>query len=232
LLKFSRRACYSLILAGILAGCASSPLPAADVVATAIRQKRSADNLPASAQLNPAYRYLRVQVSGQPPALLVLGYISPNRHGDIEVWYSARGEVVKVQNGRIVGTGGLETDWISVRASQSISDWAGIKPSGANYERLRDVKRGYKDDIFEKLHISLLDSQALSNISHVPEGLRANPWRWFLETVTYPSAYGLPPAIFAWGKHGGADAIVYSRQCLSETFCLTLQAWPPEVIKP
>lgn len=163
---------------------------------------------------------------------MVLGYISPHRHGDIEVWYSARGEVIKVQNGRIVGTGGLETDWITVQASPSMPDWASVKPNGVNYERLRDVKPGYKDGILEKLHISLIDRQAFPQISHVPEGLRANPWQWFLETVTSPSVNRLPPAIFAWGNRGGANAIVYSRQCLSDSYCLTLQAWPPEAIRP
>jgi hypothetical protein len=184
--------------------------------------------LPPSAQLNPSYRYLRVQADEQPPALLVLGYINPHSQGDIEVWYSAKGEVIKLQRGRLVGTAGLKTDWLALRHGMAIPGWENIDQSGTTYERIRDERPGYKDGIVEKLHISMGGKQQLHLSGHQPEGLQRQQLRWFTETVIKPSANGLPPALFGWGQHRGVGAIVYSRQCLTETFCLTLQAWPPE----
>ncbi|NVO05708.1 MAG: hypothetical protein HXX19_07110 [Rhodoferax sp.] len=66
----------------------------------------------------------------------------------------------------------------------------------------------------------------------LPETLpvaKANGYRWFRESANVMEGQGsgaLPDAWFAWGRHRGAEDIVYSQQCLAPDFCLTLQRWP------
>jgi hypothetical protein len=60
------------------------------------------------------YNYLRVEVEGHPPAMLVLGYLAPHPLGQIEVWYSGNRETIRTQNGRVVGSTGTFHDWHAV----------------------------------------------------------------------------------------------------------------------
>jgi len=209
-----------------LSGCASSSGPLAEIVSRVVAEKLGA---PAGAAIpaspNPAYRYLRVDVQGRAPALLVLGYLDPHPHGEIEVWYSSRGEVIKTQHGRIVGTVGLEVDWRALRYASPLPDWATVSPQGAAYARSRDVFPGYRYGVSERVDIQPLPGLPTTALPQaLPVGL-ANRYRWFLETVADPSA-GLPPALFAWGVHQGQPTVVYSEQCLTADFCLQLLRWP------
>ena len=126
-----------------LGGCTSLT----SVLKLGSRSAAAAESLP----LNPALKYLRVTVGGS-VALLVLGYVDPDPQGDIETWYSAKGEVIRLQHGRIVGTVGLTTDWRDVRFS-GIPKWEDLPESGFEYQTERDEMPGYRMGIRE--HLSL-----------------------------------------------------------------------------
>ena len=72
-----------------------------------------------STGLDLKYRYLMVQVVGEPAAMLVLSteYNTPN--GLLEVWVAADGNLVQTLNGRLASAAGLSTQWSSVR-------WIGV----------------------------------------------------------------------------------------------------------
>lgn len=177
-------------------------------------------------KLNPLYRYLRVEAQGHPPALLVLGYVDAHPQGDIEVWYSAKGEVIKIQNGRIVGAVGLGIDWRSVQFSSSPPVWTAIPTQGLAYQRLRDEMPGHRSAISDRLEVKpWLGLPLIALPTSLPVD-QARSYDWFREITVSTNAQPLPPAWFAWGLHRGQPTVVYSEQCLSATFCLRLQPWP------
>ena len=186
-----------------------------------------ADNLPfqapepLDAKLNPNYRYLHVTLAGAKPALLVLGYVDAHPQGEIEVWYSAQGEVLRLQNGRLVGAAGLPVEWRRVSYSQTPPSWQSVPPEGARFTSMRDEQPGYRLGLVEQVVLTPLPKPPLK----LPDPAFAAA-AWFQENYTNASGPTRPDAWFALGQHGGTKTIVYSRQCLSSSVCLTLQRWP------
>ena len=169
--------------------------------------------------LNPQLRYLRVTVRGR-VALMVLGYVEPYPEGKIDTWYSAEGEVIRLQNGRIVGTAGLETDWRPVR-NISLPSWKDMLGRPAvTYRRERDEMPGYRYGIAES--VSLYPVPAPINAKLV--GLPADSLRWYEEAVL-GQADGLPSARYALYTSDGEPIAVYGEQCLSQNLCLAWQLW-------
>ncbi len=182
-------------------------------------------------QLNPAYRYLLITANDAAPAVLVLGYEDPHPQGLIEVWYSAKQEVIKTQNGRIISTAGLPTNWDRVQTPTAPANWPDIAPQGSNYQRLRDLSPGYQSNVADQ--VTIKPHAGLPDISLPPTlaSTTAKKLKWFSESSLGRSA-PLPVAWFAWGEHRGQPGIVYSRQCLTPQYCLQLQRWPQEPAQP
>lgn len=226
--RFLGRWCTSVIVGSQLVACASNSSPLADVLSAVISERfTSNDGALDRVALNPKYRYLRVDIEGRPSALLVLGYVDPDPHGDIEVWYSSGHEVVKTQHGRIVGTSGLEYDWRSVRFSPPPPAWATLASQGEKYTRLRDEMPGHRFALRDELVLESWTSATLPlRLPRTITAAQAQNYRWFRETST--SANALPPAWYAVGRQQGRVTVVYSVQCLAVDFCLKLQPWPVE----
>lgn len=190
------------------------------------------DTLTLTAKTNPLYRYLRIEVAGRSSALLVLGYIDAHPQGDIEVWYSAKREVIKTQNGRIVSTSGLELDWRRVQFSVAPPAWTHVPPQGVTYSRLRDVMPGHHAAIHEQIELKpWLGQLPMALPATLPPAV-ARGYRWFREAPLDGSAQPVPPAWFALGMQGDLPVVVYSEQCLSANFCLKLQRWPVQESPP
>lgn len=169
------------------------------------------------------HRYLRVHVSGR-TLLLVLGYKEAAPDGAIEIWYSAQGEVVKLQRGRIVATDGLSTDWRAVRFSRPPPDWQTLAKHGPlRYTRSRDEMPGYRFGLRDTLIATVIAAPTHSLIRDIaPASLH-----WIEETcLPSDSRELLPPSRFAFQNMDGRETVVYSEQCLSPTLCLALQRWP------
>jgi hypothetical protein len=174
--------------------------------------------------LNSNYQYLHVELDGKPPALLVLGYLDPHPQGEIEVWYSSAGEVLKLQDGRIVGATGLPVDWRRVSYAQSPPSWTSFKSAKVDFVRVRDESPGYR--------LGLSEQVSLAQVENAPDVARGHHFSakttWFRETYSGTEGTVLPDSWFAWAPYQAQNAVVYSRQCLSAQVCLTLQRWPPE----
>lgn len=212
-----------------LSGCASSSAPLTDILTAVAAEKfASGDDstLVAKYKTNPRYRYLRIDVAGRAAALLVLGYVDAHPQGDIEVWYSAKREVIKLQNGRIVGTTGLETDWRTVRFPSAPPVWTEVSSQGDVYQRLRDAMPGHRYAISDRVELKPWVGVPPITLPVSLTGKQASAYEWFREATPSNTAQPLPPAWFAWGMHLGQPTVVYSEQCLSATFCLKLQRWP------
>ena len=173
------------------------------------------------AKLNPNYQYLHVTLAGAKPALLVLGYVDAHPQGDIEVWYSGQGEVLRLQNGRLIGAAGLAVQWRRVDYPEPPPAWHSLPPAGAEFLRVRDEYPGYKLGLVDQVVLTPLQKPPLE----LPPDAPANA-HWYQERYSNANGVPMPDAWFALGAHGGQSTIVYSRQCLSINLCLTLQRWP------
>lgn len=224
------RLLFTMLMVTVLGGCASKSL-IRDVTGALIDQQfgRVEDPI-ATAKLNPAYRYLRVQVVGKPAALLVLGYIDTHPQGDIEVWYSARHEVLKTQHGRVVSTAGLEVDWRSVRFSTSLPAWDVAQPLPLTFRRWRDEMPGYRFDITDELTLQrALELPPLTLPISLPVAL-VKQYTWFQESSSASSdaANPWPASWYGLQVDAGGYRVAYSFQCLARLYCLSLQRWPLE----
>ena len=174
--------------------------------------------------LNPNLSYLRVTVGGDRAVLMVLGYLEPTTNGTIETWYSSEGEVLKLQNGRVVATKGLAVDWVATRYS-SLHAWPDmVRRMSSEFSRQTDQMPGYRFGIDESISIASVRAPNNSNLV----GVSAANLRWYEETVRGAS-HGLPSARYGLRLTPSGPVVVYGEQCLSNDFCISWQPWP---VKP
>jgi hypothetical protein len=195
------------------------------------------DRNTANVLLNPEFRYLRVTIEGR-VAFLALGYVDSHPQGPIEVWYSAFREVLRLQNGRIVGAVGLTTEWRSVLLPE-LPSWSALARAGepVRWTRARDVMPGYRFGLKDALTLRVVPVPKTSAL----QGLDPQSLTWFEERVeaerlARPSALPdslaadlqLPPARYALDIREGREIAVYGEQCLAPNLCFTWQRWPAE----
>ena len=207
----------ALITSGFLSAC-SSQISAINKTASGFIF--GVEDPSVAATLNPNIRYLRVQIEGR-TILLALGYIDADPLGPIEVWYSAKGEVLRLQNGHLISMTGTRVEWRSSTLS-TMPVWPNETALPITYSRSRDVMPGYRFGVVDQLSLRAVTVPAKSNlVAMTPKTLR-----WFEES----EGRGLlPPARFAVLKVSGQDLAVYGEQCVSAAVCMTWQQWPPAV---
>jgi hypothetical protein len=195
-----------------------------------------------SARLNPNFRYLRVTVGGR-VVLLALGYVDSHPQGPIEVWYSAEREVLRLQNGRLVGAVGLTTEWRDVSVPE-LPSWSAVARSDQTlrWTRTRDVMPGYRFGVKDALSLRLVPEPKPSAL----QSLDPQRLTWFEERVESGPVAGLlavfgnssgteiplPPARYAVDLQGGGEEVVYGEQCLAPKLCFTWQRWPVQAQSP
>lgn len=188
-------------------------------------------------RLNPNFRYLRLVVNGN-VVLLALGYTDAHPLGPIEVWYSAEKEVLKLQNGRLVGASGTTTEWQSVLLPE-LPAWTAVAKSKVpmRWSRTRDVMPGYRFGIKDSLVTQVVDPPGRSQL----QGIDPNSLVWFEESYESSDRQGLfstnrgmdrlPPAKYAVSLGQTTETVVYSEQCLANDLCFSWQRWPVPVFR-
>ena len=174
-----------------------------------------------SIKLNPNLSYLRVTVGTERVALMVLGYSEPTPEGTIETWYSSEGEVLRLQNGRVLSTAGMAIDW---RATQykGLLPWPDmVRRMSSEFERQTDQMPGYKFGIAEKVSVAFVPAPTNANLV----GIAPHNLRWYEETVRGTS-HGLPSARYGLSLSTSGPVVVYGQQCFSNDFCISWQPWP------
>lgn len=198
-----------------LSAC-SSRIDAMTQTAKAVFQ--SGPDASALAAVNPSIRYLRIEINGR-VLLLALGYVDAHPLGPIEVWYSSQGEVLRLQNGHVVGLIGPDVEWRQVRLS-TMPTWPTDNTSASTYSRMRDVMPGYRFGIVDELSVRSINAPSQSNLVT----LAAQSLRWYEE---HEANDKLPAARFALSRVHNQDTVVYGEQCISRALCLSWQQWPP-----
>jgi len=174
---------------------------------------------------NPSFQYLKVTVNGR-PAFLVLGYVEPR--DETEVWYSAKGEVIKLQAGRLTGALGLEIEWRQVSFT-GLPKWKELLQSrqqlASKYQRVRDLMPGYLSSLTDQLTLTQLHySQVQMRLGPLVSHLSGKTdLRWYEET----GATDLPAAIYAADASTSLAKVVFTYQCVSLQLCMALEPWVP-----
>lgn len=222
-----------LSLVAALSGCSSASNAILQTLPYAYGRNPGVDN----ARLNPNFRYLRVTIGGR-VVLLALGNVDSDPKGPIEVWYSAEREVLRLQNGRLVGAVGLTTEWRNVSLPE-LPNWS--KAASANsvirWTRARDVMPGYRFGVKDALSLRVVETPGRSALQGLdPQGLS-----WFEErgeagsriAAFFGGSAGvdavLPAARYAVDLGGDKETVVYGEQCLAADLCFTWQRWPVQV---
>ena len=203
-----------------LAGCIQTPVTQTLVEAFGKGGGNNIDNI----KLNPNLKYLRVTVRDR-AVLMVLGYLENTPQGKLETWYSSEGEVLKLLNGRVLSTNGLELDWRNVSYS-SLPQWSELNSLNPNttpieFKRTHDQMPAYKFGISEEVQIYGVNAPNNSNLVGMP----ANQLKWVEEKVKGTS-HGLPSARYGLGAKDGKTVVVYGEQCFSSDLCFSWQTWP------
>lgn len=188
-----------------------------DTAQSAIAREPSLDTV----QLNPNYLYLRVTIDGR-VALLVLGYLDPSPKGPIEVWYSADREVLRLQNGRLVGAVGVTTEWRNV-SLPDLASWSAVAHSktAVQWIRIRDVMPGYRFGVRDFLRLRVIPPPEKVEL----KGIDPKELTWFEEeTESGPNV--LPAARYGVVLQRATDTVIYGEQCLAPEFCFAWQRWP------
>jgi hypothetical protein len=207
----------------LLTGCQSGTLyPALQTLQAAIW---GADP-PSGKSLDPRFAYLRV-TAGKRVAFLALGYVDAHPQGPIEVWYSADREIIRLQNGRVVGVAGTLTEWRQVRVPV-LPSWRELarQQTPYNWQRIRDVMPGYQFNLRDALQLKVIAPPAQSALLVIPPASLT----WFEESLApvpdrQVDANTLRPARYAVEFSGEAERVVYGEQCVSAETCLTWQRW-------
>ena len=216
----------------VLTGCAgggSAFVQSVQLVGQQMFSGAENDGLPRNP--DPRFLYLRVDIPGLSPAMWVLGYIDASPLGEVEVWYSASNQVMKLQNGRIVSTRGLAADWPATRFLSAPPSWEQLMStqceSGAEWEREHDELPAYRYGVRERVASkALVRTPAIELPASLPADI-ATRYRWVQETATAANRAALT-SWYAWGLHLGRAAVVYSEQCLKPDFCVRMQRWPAQ----
>ena len=203
-----------------LTGCVQTPISQTLVEAFG---KGKSSNIDA-VKLNPNLKYLRVTVRDR-TVLMVLGYLDNVPQGNVETWYSSEGEVLKLLNGRVLSTNGLELDWRNVRYA-SLPAWSeliGLSSNSSNFQftRTHDQMPAYKFGIAEDVYLYGIGAPSNSNLV----GLPAHQLKWVEEKVK-STGHGLPSARYGLGTKNGITLVVYGEQCFSNELCFSWQTWP------
>lgn len=184
--------------------------------------------------LDLRYRYLMVQVAGQPAAMLVLSteHLMPN--GLLEVWVAADGSLIQTMNGRLGSLSGLSTQWSSVRwVGAPIEDPALVASVGVAVQRIRDVMPIYAYNVAdvirsEKVDFALVPRDAIPSQGNLAQW---GKYTWLRErVVTSPGNMSPGDSWVALGTHRGLRGVVASYQCIDKTLCLKTARWPIEQV--
>lgn len=203
-----------MVMTALLVGCGHTPVT--KTLADAFGKGEGVGQI----GLQDKFRYLKVTAHGR-DALMVLGYTDPHPAGTIETWYSSLGEVLRMQNGRILSTAGLELNWQSVRY-EGLPDWNTVVAQGKlQFTRERDEMPGHRFGLMDRVDLYAVSPPKDAHLL----GVDARSLKWFEERVQ-SSASSLPSARYGLAIAGSEAKVVYGEQCLSERLCIAWQTWP------
>jgi hypothetical protein len=191
--------------------------------------------------------YLRVNIHGL-DVLLVKGYVDSDSRGRVDVWYSSDGSVMRIQQGRYLGSIGFDQNWQEVSRNDAPSLdlllTAEMTLSGKNPNvPLKTVKKYFSTQSYVAMpsYLVMRDERISAVISSTPPDSIPSSFKkylqnkdliWVSETPQPNDIFKKKGTSFAWYgfvKNNRGFEQVIGQQCLSKEFCITWTPWP---VKP
>ena len=191
--------------------------------------------------------YLRANINGL-DVLLVKGYVDNNVQGALDVWYSSDGSVMRIQQGRYLGSIGFDNNWQEVtrqdapRLDLILNNE--LSPSGKiTVAPIKTLKKYFSTQSYVAMpsYLVMRDERISAVISStVPDSIPSSFKKylqnkdliWVAETPQPNDLFQKKGASFAWYgfvKNDNGFEQVVGQQCLSKDFCITWTPWP---VKP
>jgi hypothetical protein len=228
----------------LLSGCVLRVAPNIQALPDYLRSSGGVVGTALSAgALNAQLTYLHVTLGTESPALMVLGYIDTPTPGQpaLLTWYSATGQSLQTQQGRVVGLSGLQGAPVQVQYHPSPIPWPAVQAQGkaqvpVQLQRQWDVPTQYRYSLQESrtLHSAAVQDLPRAIQRHLAKHLlpyapvasgnsphHPQHWDWFVERG--PSG---PTSWYATATVQGTQQVVYSYQCIGLSHCLHLAPWP------
>lgn len=211
----------SLLFFVFLAGCSSINTGVTDT----LRSFFVSPPQPDSRKLDKRFAYLRVTI-GKRVNFLALGMVEPHPAGGIEVWYSANGEILRLQNGRLLSITGTFDEWRGSKVESPLPTWRELValPQPLTWRRSRDLMPGYRFGVRDTLKVSRIQPPSNSVLQTLDPGKLT----WFEEVIINSSdavERTIPPTRYAVDLNSGNGLVVYAEQCISREMCIAWQRW-------
>lgn len=214
-----------VMLLGCLSACSSGLNAGLQTFTLLNRWQDPVRDVPLSAAL----QYLRVTTNGR-PALFVLGYEDPawDAAGVEQVWYSSAGEVLRTREGRITSVLGVPAELKGLRWLSMPPGWS-HRLVAATYAQVRHLGEPDSFGAIETVTVSRVAHPQPTQFAINPRAsYRQSDLIWF-ETryaTTHPAAFVPQPSLFGVYMGQGDVRVVYTEQCPTRRYCMTLQEWP------
>lgn len=171
---------------------------------------------------SPGFEYLEVEWQGRKSAM-ALGYRSIRGTLTDEHWYTSQGEMLKLQNGRIVQVLGMTRE--VRRLSTNTPAWTDLtsRKLPVVWSQTKDVMPGYRFGLQE----FLITQQVEPTTNEL--SLSRSATHWIAEEIKSKDAIGktwIYEQKFALAK----NEVVYSEQCVAQDMCFKLR--PLGVVVP
>jgi|GEM_PF-4887596 len=239
---------FVLISSSFFNGCSSQSDAAWKTIQMGFRNETSQIE---KAPLKNNLSYLRVNINGL-DVLLVKGYIDSGSNGLVDVWYSSDGSVLRIQEGRYVGSFGFDQNWQEVFRNDAPSFnmllnsamSSPIKLSSAldqnpkkyfsaqSYIAMPSYK-AMRDERISTIVLAPVLPESSATPATIPRSFKnylANKELiWISETPQPNDIFKKKGDSFAWYgflKTKGGFVQVIGQQCLSKDFCITWTPWP------
>lgn len=170
----------------------------------------------------PGFEYLEVEWQGRKSAM-ALGYRSLNSAQTDEHWYTSQGEMLKLQNGRIVQVLGMTRE--VRRLSTNTPPWTNLisHKLPVVWSQTKDVMPDYRFGLQE-----FVITQQM-NPTSAEQSLIKGATHWIAEEIKSKDATG-KTWIYQQKFALANDRVIYSEQCIARDMCFKLK--PLGVVVP
>ena len=185
--------------------------------------------------------------------LLVKGYVDSDSRGSIDVWYSSDGSVMRIQQGRYLGSVGFDQNWqeVSRNDAQNLTELLNPEATllrniaiNSSIAPIKTIKKYFSTQSYigmpsylvmrdERVSAVVSDNSSTYLPNSIPNSLKKylqnKDLIWVSETPQPNSIFQKKGTSFAWYgfvKNKDRFEQVIGQQCLSKEFCITWMPWP------
>jgi hypothetical protein len=217
-------------LSALLGGCSTTTRAGLRTIAQALQ---GGDEIDPTQPLDPQLQYLRVHIGRQVGLMVNAGEVLTPQGAQTR-WYSADGVVLRLAQGRVaaIHDGARSWAWVANENNNQgpvAIDWQSVAAGRAQrFTQVSDRQPGYRIGVAREREIRVASQTLPVEVLEASRHLTASVI-WFEERNTR----GEPePAWYAVDLSAPQPRVVFGQACLQADWCLSWQAWPPQMPQP